>query len=275
MLGYQLLLFAFVSGVLASFTPCIYPMIPITIGILQSQASKTLFRNFLLSFCYVLGIATVYAILGYVAATTTVIFGQWLINPWVVGLIILFFIYMAFSMFGFYEIYMPRFLTKQRDVKVGGSLFYGFLFGAVSGTVASPCLTPALAILLGAVAKAANPILGFFTLFFFAFGMGLLLIVIGTFSTTLFLLPRAGLWMTEIKKFFGFVLLGMCGYFLQPFLPAFIIMKIYAVLCMIASIYYFVTARGNKIKFLLGIALAILAFVLLSWGISSYIKLVI
>ncbi|MFA5074481.1 MAG: cytochrome c biogenesis protein CcdA [Candidatus Babeliales bacterium] len=260
---YQLLFFAFFSGILASFTPCIYPMIPITIGILQSQASSSLLRNFLLSLFYVLGIASIYAVLGYIVATTSIIFGQWLANPWIVAGVILLFLYLAFSMFGFYEIYMPAFMLKSKNINVRGSLFYSFIFGLVSGTIASPCLTPALAVILGFVAKTANPILGFLALFLFALGMGLLLIVIGTFSTTIFLLPRAGLWMLEVKKFFGFVLLGVCIYFLQPFISLQAMLKFYSILLLVASLFYFSTNKGNKIKIFLGIFLFILSILLL------------
>ena len=209
---------AFLIGIAASLTPCIYPMIPITMGILQSQASKSIGRNFLLSTAYVSGMATVYATLGYIAATTTLIVGEWLANPIFIGLLILLFLYLAFSMFGFYEIYIPKFMRSGTSVKgKKGSLLYSFMFGAVSGAAASPCLTPAIALLLGYVAKRGNPIVGFITLFAFSFGMGLLLIIIGTFSNTITSLPRAGAWMNQIKKFFGFLMLGVCIYFLQPF----------------------------------------------------------
>ena len=264
-----ILVLAFLLGILASFTPCVYPMIPITIGILQAQAAPSLFRNFLLSLFYVMGIASVYALLGYVAATTTLMFGQWLANPWLIALIVLLFVYLAFSMFGFYEIYMPSFLTKRKGVKVKGSLLYSFLFGAISGIVASPCLTPALAILLSFIAKVGSPILGFLTLWFFAFGMGLLLIFVGTFSTTLAVLPRAGAWMVEIKKFFGFVLLVICVYFLQPFFQFSTILKMYAVLSAFAAIYYFSVAQKSKIKIVFGILLAIFCLILLSWSLSK------
>jgi thiol:disulfide interchange protein DsbD len=164
--------------------------------------------------------ATVYAVLGYIAATTTLILGQWLANPWFILLLILLFLYIAFSMFGFYEIYMPQFMTKGSRIKSNGSILYTFLFGAISGTAASPCLTPALAILLGYVAKRGNPLIGFATLFTFSFGMGLLLIIIGTFSNSITTLPRAGAWMNEIKKFFGFLLIGVSIYFTQPFVSS-------------------------------------------------------
>ncbi|MFH1461611.1 MAG: cytochrome c biogenesis protein CcdA [bacterium] len=266
---FYLIILAFLVGILTSFTPCVYPMIPITLGILQTQASTSLSRNFLLALSYVLGISTVYAILGYVAATTTVIFGQWLSNPWLVLFISIFFIYLAFSMFGFYEIKIPNFLTKRDNVKVKGSFIYSFIFGAISGTVASPCLTPAIAILLSFVAKLGSPIIGFLTLFFFALGMGILLIVIGTFSTSLNVLPRAGMWMVEVKIFFGFVLLAMSIYFFQPFLGGNAGLKAYATLCLIAGMYYLIKSNQNKIKISFGILLIILSIFLISWGIKQ------
>lgn len=243
-----ILLLAFVIGIATSFTPCIYPMIPITIGILQTQASHSVARNFFLSTAYVTGMATVYATLGYFAATSSLILGQWLANPWFIALLILLFIYLAFSMFGLYEIRLPRFLQRGSTVKVKGSVLYSFLFGAISGTAASPCLTPALALLLGYVAKQGSPIIGFITLFTFSFGMGLLLILVGTFSTTLTNLPRAGMWMNEIKKFFGFLLIGVSIYFAQPFLSSFIIMMLYFALFIVTVGYYIVTIGKGIIK---------------------------
>ena len=263
------LFFAFLAGVLTSFTPCIYPLIPITIGILQSQATPSLWNNFLLSFFYVCGMAFVYALLGYLAATTTIIFGQWLANPWLIAFVILVLIYLAFSMFGFYELKLPAFFTRKRDLKVGGSILYSFLFGMISGTVASPCLTPALVILLGFVTKSASPILGFFTLWFFAFGMGMLLLIIGTSSTTITLLPRSGLWMVEVKRFFGFLLLAMCIYFLQPFFRTATIFRMYAILSGVSSAYYFSTSKESKIKIVLGAVLAINCLFLLFLGVAK------
>ena len=233
-----IILIAFAIGIAASFTPCIYPMIPITLGILQSQASPSVGRNFLLATSYVFGIATVYATLGYFAATTTLILGQWLANPWFISVLILLFLYLAFSMFGFYEIYVPKVMRGGKTVKVKGSLLYSFAFGAISGTAASPCLTPPLALLLGFVAKRGNPLVGFFTLFAFALGLGLLLIVVGTFSNTITNLPRAGAWMNEIKKFFGFLLLGVSIYFLNPFVSDITSNIFYGALLAGMAVYY-------------------------------------
>lgn len=271
---FLLLFFAFLIGFLTSFTPCVYPMIPITIGVLQTQATKTVFRNFLLSLFYVLGIATVYSALGYFVAKTNLFFGKWLGNPWVITFIVLIFIYLAFSMFGFYEIRLPKFLSKKENIKVKGSLFLSFLFGAVSGLVASPCLTPPLAILLSFAAKSANPLIGFLLLWFFAFGMGLLLIIVGAFSASIYVLPRAGMWMLQIKKFFGFVLLAIAIYFIQPFFEISFILKMYAVLSGVASFYYLSTSsKEKKFRIFMGFFLAIVCLVFLSMGLSKKQKL--
>ncbi|MCK4650662.1 sulfite exporter TauE/SafE family protein [Candidatus Babeliales bacterium] len=269
---FYILIFAFLIGILTSFTPCIYPLIPITLGILQTQATQSMTRNFLLASSYVLGISSVYALLGYLAATTTIIFGQWLSNPWLIGFIILIFLYLALSMFGFYEIRMPSFFTKRTTIHVKGSFLYSFIFGMISGTIASPCLTPALAVILAVVAKIGNPFFGFLIMWFFAIGMGTLLIIIGTFSTTLAIIPQAGKWMVEIKKFFGFVLLAMCCYFLQPFFSIWTIYKMYATISLSVAIYYLITAKKNIIKIILGIGLIILFLILLSKGISKRSK---
>ena len=230
---------AFLVGIAASFTPCIYPMIPITIGILQAQAKKSLFHNFLLATSYVTGMATVYATLGYFAATSSLMIGQWMSNPLFVIFLVIVFVYLAFSMFGYYEIYIPRILKgggSQR--KVGGSLFSSFILGAITGSAASPCLTPALALLLAYVAKTGNPLIGFLTLFSFSFGMGLLLIVVGTFSTAFNVLPRAGGWMNEVKMFFGFLMLAVSVYFMQPVVNENIIYVLYGSVLAVTVGYY-------------------------------------
>ncbi len=123
---------AFLAGLVTSFTPCVYPMIPITVGILHSEATTSLWKNFLSAFCYVLGMAAIYSFLGYMAATGALIFGQWTASPWVIVFVVLFFLYLAFSMFGFYEFYIPSFLTKHREISQKRSLLRNFLFGVIS-----------------------------------------------------------------------------------------------------------------------------------------------
>lgn len=247
----MILIFSFLAGVVTSFTPCVYPMIPITIGILQANGLNSLRSNFLSALLYVFGMATVYAVLGYVAATGSLIFGQWAVNPWVNTGIIIFFLYLAFSMLGFYDLHVPRFLTHRTENISGqkSSLIKSFLFGVVTGTVASPCLTPPLAILLGLAAKTANPLVGFGALFMFAFGMGILLLIVGTFSASLNFLPRAGVWLDEVKRFFGFVMLGLVVYFAQPRIPEKIVYYLYGFVVVITFFYYvFVLIRKLRTK---------------------------
>ena len=179
---------AFAAGLLVSFTPCIYVMIPVTAGILNTQRSRSFLRSFILAVAYILGIATVHASLGYLSATTSVLFGSWMANPYVIGVVAAFFIYLAGSMLDLYDLYIPQFLMRTTELQSNGSLLSTYLLGMLSGTIASPCLTPALAVLLGIVAKQANPIMGFVTLFSFSLGMGTLLLLVGTFSSTLTLL---------------------------------------------------------------------------------------
>jgi thiol:disulfide interchange protein DsbD len=103
-----------------------------------------------------------------------------------------------------------------------GSLVSACTFGIINGLVASPCLSPGLALILGIVSEMANPVLGFLLLFVFGIGSSMPLLIIGTFSSSLHILPRAGIWMIEFKKVFGFLLLGMCIYYIKAFIAAWI-----------------------------------------------------
>ena len=213
--AWLVLIFAFLWGILVSFTPCVYPMIPITAAVMQSQATTSALRNVVLASSYILGMATVYATLGYLAATTTLIFGQWAGNPWVIGFVVLFLLYLALAMFGYYDIYIPRFLTKRKGIEARGSLIWSFIAGAIAGTVSSPCLSPALFTVLLYVSTLGDPLMGFLTLFAFSLGMGVLLMIVGTSSAALSLLPRAGAWLYEVKNVFGFLLLLLSVYFIS------------------------------------------------------------
>ncbi len=250
---------SFIAGILISFTPCIYPMIPITIGIMQTQAANSLWRGFSVGLCYVLGLATVYATLGVISASTPIIFGQWMSNPWFIGIIVLLFLYFAFSLFGFYEIFTVNLLSgTSQTSRIHNPFFKSFLSGLLAGTVASPCLTPALATILTLVAQRGSIILGFFSMFLFAFGMGFLLIFVGMFSASLNFLPRAGEWMNDIKKFMGFIMLGVCAYILKPLISALTLHILYAAVCAAASVYYFYTARYARLRLIPAIIFAAL-----------------
>lgn len=238
---------SFIAGILASFTPCIYPMLPITVGIITAQKTGSMLTNFFLSLSYGFGIATVYALLGYVSVKSNLMFGQWLANPWFILSMIALFIYLAGSLFDLYEMYTPSFLTPRATTKKSnGSFTYSFALGLFTGAAASPCLTPALALLLGFAAKQTNPFAGIIVLFAFAMGLSTLLILLGTFSGSLSLLPRAGSWMNDVKKIFGFLLLGVCVYYLQPLVCDVTLAALYSLVASSASLYFSTHKTSNR-----------------------------
>jgi thiol:disulfide interchange protein DsbD len=192
--GLQVFLFVFVSGFLTSLTPCVYPMIPITISIIGARSAQSQrSRAFLLSLSYVLGIAFTYSLLGLFAAFSGALFGSALSNPWVVGFVGLVFVAMALSMFGLFELQVPAVIRDKFGNRSTGSGFGGaFLAGLFSGIVASPCIGPVLVSILTYVAQTKNALFGFSLLFTFALGMGLLFLAIGTFSGLTSKIPKSG-----------------------------------------------------------------------------------
>ncbi len=202
---------AFAGGVLASMTPCVYPMIPITAGFVGSRnLGGSKWRGFLLSVLYVVGMALTYAALGMVAALTGRFFGEISTHPWtyfVVGNII---ILLGLGMLEVFTI--PTFSVGGGSER--GGFFGVFLLGIASGFVAGPCTAPVMGVLLAYVASTQSIVFGGALLFVFALGMGLLLVLVGTFSGILAGLPRSGEWMVKIKKLLGFVMIGLGEYFL-------------------------------------------------------------
>jgi thiol:disulfide interchange protein len=252
------LLLIMLLGLLMSLTPCIYPMIPITIGIMQGQGQKSVLKTFAHAAAYSMGIATTFALLGLFAASTGAIFGMLLTHPAVVLVIVSLMIYMALSLFGFYEMRMPQFLL-QNNTQHRGSLLSSFAFGAISGTVASPCLSPGLALVLCIVASIGNKFIGFLLLFAFGIGLSIPLLIIGTASGSLGMLPRAGAWMVEIKKIFGFLLFGMAFYYLKNIVPWDIMLWMIALFTTSMGIYYLLANSDHnkwwrRIKNLIGTA---------------------
>jgi thiol:disulfide interchange protein DsbD len=143
--------------------------------------------------------------------------------------------------------YTPSFLTpRTTTTKTRGSFTYSFALGLLTGAAASPCLTPALALLLGFAAKQANPLAGIAVLFAFAMGLSTLLIILGTFSGSIALLPRAGSWMNDVKKIFGFLLLGVCVYYAQPLFSDLTIAILSVLLASAAGLYYTLQTSPNR-----------------------------
>ncbi|MDR3646118.1 MAG: cytochrome c biogenesis protein CcdA [Candidatus Babeliales bacterium] len=258
----------FLLGLLMSLTPCIYPMIPITAGILQAQGSKSVFKNLLLSLSYTFGIATTFAVFGLSAALTGNLFGKILMHPVFILFIVAVLAYFAFAMLGFYELYIPNSMQTGASANVNGSYISAFIFGAISGSVASPCLSPGLALLLSIVATLGSKFLGFMLLFTFGMGLGIPLLIIGTFSSSLNVLPRSGFWMVEIKKLFAFMLFGMCFYFLSNIIAYNKLIWLIAAFILASGIYYLknISVYDSKlwrvIKNIIGIGLCAFSIVL-------------
>lgn len=239
------LLFAFalifVFGFLTSLTPCVYPLIPITLAVIGARASQSSrSQAFALSLVYVLGISVTYSLLGVIAAKTGALFGQALSYQPIVMAFVVLFVLMALSIYGYFEIRIPHFVSKRLEKSGQGKGFGGaFSAGLIAGVVASPCVGPVLVGVLAYIAKTQNVYLGFSLLFTFAMGMGVLFILLGTFSSFFKKLPRSGGWMDGVKFVLGTAMLGVSLYYLKPLLPEVWFLTC-AVLMTIAAIFIFV-----------------------------------
>ena len=213
------LIVVFIAGILTSLTPCIFPMIPITLAILGTKDHRHS-KGFLISSSYVLGIALTYAILGVIAAKTGAMFGSILGRPLVVGTIAAIFVLMGLSMYGLFEIRLPSALTHRLASTNQRQGFIGaFASGLLAGVVASPCVGPVLISVLAFVAQKQNPAMGFVFLFVFALGFGQLFLLIGTSQALWQKLPRSGPWMNKVKYVFGTLMIAMAAYYVRPILP--------------------------------------------------------
>jgi len=200
-----------IGGVATSFTPCVYPLIPIIVGVIGTANERSKWKNFLLSFSYVLGIAFTFSILGIIAAMTGRLFGQLQSSPLahlIVGSIMILFGLVLLNV-----VTLPTFLLSRLGVgkvRKGGSVLSVFFMGAASGFVAAPCTAAVLGALLAYVATTQNVLFGFSLLFTFAIGLGTLLILIGTFTGILTSLPKSERLMRIMEKSiaFGMIILG-------------------------------------------------------------------
>lgn len=204
-------LWAFLGGVFVSFTPCIYPLIPITAGFIGINSAESKLKGFTLSFIYVTGIAITYSCLGLFASLTGKIFGDISSSPitlFLVGAILILF---GLSMLDIFQIGTISFIKFSQFKK--HNYLSTFLLGLTSGLIIGPCLTPVLGAILSYLVTKKNLFYGATLLFTFAYGMGLTLILVGASSGLLLSLPRSGRWMVYVKKIGGFILIGMGLYF--------------------------------------------------------------
>jgi thioredoxin:protein disulfide reductase len=273
------LLLVFLGGLALNLTPCVYPMIPITISYFggQSQGKKgSLIAH---SILYVIGMAITYSVLGVAASMTGGLFGAALRYPPVLIGIALVMVLLALSMFDVYEFRMPAFLNRLAAGSQKG--FVGTLFmGLTVGIVAAPCIGPFVLGLLTYVGNKGNAALGFLLFFVLALGMGVPFMVLGVFSGSIRNLPRSGAWMVWVRKVFGFILLAMAVYFLDPLFPNPLVYRLtFALILLLAGIYLAwidsVQSAGKAFSFIrniVGVVFFASALYAAITGIETYIK---
>ncbi len=211
------LLGIFAGGMALNLTPCVYPLIPITVSYFGGRSNN---RNELIAhgLCYIGGLALTNSIIGVIASLTGGLMGSLLQNPLVLIMVALVLTLFAASLFGFWEIRVPfslmQFATRSHTGFIGS-----FFMGVMLGVVAAPCIGPFVLGLLTWVASMGSPWLGFIIFFTLSLGLGLPLFFLALFSGNITKLPRSGEWMIWVRKLMGWVLLGMAVYFLRPVLP--------------------------------------------------------
>ena len=203
----------FWAGVLVSFTPCVYPIMPVTASFIAGFNTKgTKLMGFLVSLIYVFGMAVTYCALAVFAALTGKIFGQIQNSPVVFILVANILLFFALVMSDLVP--LPMFGARVHDKIVHKNLWTVILFGAAAGLVVGPCTAPILGTLLLYIASKQNIIHGASLMFVFSYGVGASLILVGTFSGILANLPKSGVWLVRVKQFCGLVLIIAAEYFL-------------------------------------------------------------
>jgi len=233
--------FFFAAGLLLTFTPCVLPMIPILSGIIVGEGREAHHkgRALALSLAYVAGMAVTYTALGVAAGLAGSMFGGALQDPWVLAAFAAIFVALAFSMFGFYDITIPSFLhtklTHASNKLTGGHIGAVVVMGALSAAIVSPCIAAPLAGALVYISQSRDVTLGGTALFSMAIGMGVPLVVVGVTEGAL--LPRSGHWMKSVKKFFGFLMLGVAIWIVAPIIPIVVQMLLWASLLIVGAMY--------------------------------------
>ncbi len=206
----------FLGGLLTALTPCVYPLIPITVGVFGARKADGRGKSVLLTSSYVLGMAAVFTILGIIAARTGQAFGSVLGDPrFAIGLAV-FLSVLAASMFGAFELALPSGLAQKLNTVGGAGLAGAFLMGTASGFLAAPCTGPVLAGLLAFVAKSQSTALGAALLFVYALGVGAPFLLIGVFALRL---PKGGVWMEWVKSVLGIALLALAASYIKDAFP--------------------------------------------------------
>jgi len=234
----------FLLGLGLNLTPCVYPMVPITVAYFGGVRGRT-GRALSMALAYLLGLALVYSGLGVTAAATGRLFGEALQHPWVWGVAAAVMVAMALSFFGLYHLRAPTFLTRRLPKGSRGGPVGAFLMGAFAGVVAAPCVGPATVALLSYVGITQDVALGFALFFSLSLGLGAPYVILALFSQRLSYLPRTGAWTVWVERLLGFVLLGLALYFVAPFLPKGLLPWLVTVLALSGALYLGILQRSR------------------------------
>ncbi|MBC8183557.1 thioredoxin family protein [candidate division KSB1 bacterium] len=213
-LPYAILAF-FLFGLALNLTPCVYPVIPLTVGYFGGQSDKKKGAAFVMALFYVVGIAIVFAGLGLISGLAGKQWGFLFQNPWFVVVVTVIILAMAASMFGAFEITVPAGLMsklgKSREGNIGA-----LIMGLTVGIVIAPCAAGIIIGLVGLVAKMGIVLKGTMLFFIMGLGLGMPYLFLATFSGLLNKLPQSGMWMVWVRKLFGVLLIGVALYFFLP-----------------------------------------------------------
>lgn len=257
-------------GIGLSVTPCVLPMVPILSTIIVGdQKTSQHSRGFLLSLCYVLGMALVYTIIGIIAGMLGEGLAGWLQQPWVLIIFALLMVLLALSLLNVYQLQTPasvQAMLSQWTNKLGGGKYVStLLMGAVSALIVGPCVAAPLAGVLLYISQTQDALRGGIALFFLAIGMGVPLLAIGLFSKAI--LPKLGLWMEHIKQLFAVFMLATAIWMIQPLLPSWLMILAWSVLAVIYGVYILWTKGAHWIFKVIGV-------LSLTWGLLQFVNVV-
>jgi thiol:disulfide interchange protein DsbD len=270
------LLGIFAGGMALNLTPCVYPLLPITVSYFGGKSGQGQGRLVVHGFFYLAGLAFTNSALGVAAALTGGLMGAMLQNPLVLVAVAAILVFFATSLFGLWELRLPGSLTQAASKSYAG--YFGSLFmGLTLGLVAAPCIGPFVLGLLTWVASLGSPWLGFLVFFTLSLGLGLPLFILAMFSGSLEKLPRSGEWMLWVRKFMGWVLVGMAAFFIRPLLPESVGVLLLAAVALAAAVHLgwldrtVVTFRSfQRLKTVTSLVAVIIAtFLVGSWALRG------
>lgn len=206
---------SFVAGILVSFSPCILPLVPITLSIVGATSVSSRLRGFSISLIFVLGVSTVYTTLGIIASLLGVFLDKFFLNPFILLFLSAVFIFLGLSLF---DIIKLRFFSFSYDYSPKKTLLSIFTLGLISGFALIPCNFPVLGSILSLISLKKDVLYGAVALFLFSLGYGVILIILGTFTSLIRRLPKTGLSLIIARRFLGVILISMGVYFFLKFI---------------------------------------------------------